>query len=80
MRNTLLSLFWAVVGGVTAFVLGCCLGDLSLTAILSSLGQEVTPVELNVMTGMAVVFSLLFGIWCKRLFYKAKLPGYQPDK
>jgi uncharacterized membrane protein YedE/YeeE len=76
-RNHLLSLAWGVVGAMTAFVLLCCLGGLSLTAILS---HEPTPEEFDEIIGVAALLSLIVGFGCRQLFYKAKLPGYEPEE
>jgi hypothetical protein len=79
MRNKFLSRLWALVGGFTAAVLCCWLGALLLTAIMYFFGGKVTPVELDDVNCVAILAGILAGIWCKRLFYRAKLPGYKPE-
>jgi hypothetical protein len=78
MRTRLVSLAWALLGGVTAFVLGCWLGAMLVLGISTwyPLKDEVTVALLDLVNGMSVVMGLWAGYWCQKLFLRGKLPDF----
>jgi len=81
MRNALLSSLWAIAGGFIALILACWVGVTALFLVFFEFGKTATGVEVDSVTFFfALPICLLVGVWCKRLFYRGKLPGYRPKK